>query len=464
MTDPLPPDGPRDLLLRAQRALVGGALVPAAVHVRGDRIHAVLPADAPAPDGAEEMLLGAGSTLLPGVVDSHVHVNDPGRAEWEGFPTALRAAAAGGVTTIVDMPLNSVPPTTTPEHLAVKVAAVGSPLVDVAFWGGAVPENLGTLAALKEAGVRGVKAFTSPSGVPEFGHLSAAELDRMLAECAELDLLAVIHAEDPAHLGPDGQLGRSDGPFLSSRPPAAESSAIGRVLAAALRTGARAHILHLSDAGCLPLLRTAREEGARVTVETCPHYLTFTAEEIPDGGTEFKCCPPIRGEANREALWEAVASGEIDAVVSDHSPSTPDLKRRGGGDFGVAWGGVSSLQVAFSATWTGARARGISLATVMERCAAAPARIAGLDDVGRIAPGMRANLVEYAPDAGWVVSAASLEHRNPVSAYDGSELAGLVRRTWVGGECVLEATDGLRVFSERRPGRLLLDARAVTRA
>lgn len=463
MTDRLPHQGPSDLLLRAPRALVDGALRPAAVHVRGDRIHAVLPVDAPAPEGAEEVVIPPGSVLLPGVVDSHVHVNDPGRAEWEGFPTALRAAAAGGVTTIVDMPLNSIPPTTTPEHLAVKVAAVGAPLVDVAFWGGAVPENLGALGALQDAGVRGVKAFTSPSGVPEFGHLSPAELDRMLAECAELDLLAVIHAEDPAHLGPDGELGRAYGPFLSSRPPAAESSAIGRVLAAALRTGARAHILHLSDAGCLPLVRAARGEGARVTVETCPHYLSFAAEEIPDGGTEFKCCPPIRGEANREALWEAVANGEIDAVVSDHSPSTPDLKRRGGGDFGVAWGGVSSLQVAFSATWTGARARGIDLATVMERCAAAPARIAGLSDVGRIAPGMRANLLEHDPDAVWSVRVDSLEHRNPVSAYDGRELVGVARRTWVGGECVLDARGGRRVFSEQRPGRLLLAEGAVTR-
>lgn len=445
----------QDLLLRAARLLTEGELVPGALLVRQGRIEAVLPSEAETPDGAREVLLAEDSVLLPGVVDAHVHVNDPGRADWEGFPTALRAAAAGGVTTIVDMPLNSIPPTTTPANLAAKIAAVGAPLVDVAFWGGAVPENLGTLASLKDAGVRGVKAFTSPSGVPEFGHLEPDALDRLLAECAELDLLAIVHAEDPAHLAPEGELGRGYQPFLDSRPPAAEASAIQRVLTAALRTGARAHILHLSDAGSLPLIRAAREEGARVTVETCPHYLTFAAETVPDGGTQFKCCPPIRGAANREQLWEALASGEIDAVVSDHSPSTPDLKRRGGGDFGLAWGGVSSLQVAFSATWSGARARGIGLATVMERCAAAPARIAGLSDVGRIAPGLRANLIELAPDATHQVRATALEHRNPVSAYDGTELAGVVRRTWVGGELAMDASGPERVFSAGPSGRVV---------
>src|SRR5262249_1935320 len=329
--------------------------------------------------------------LLPGLVDPHVHVNEPGRTEWEGFAPATSAAAAGGVTTLIDMPLNSLPPTTTPAALAVKRAAARpSAVVDVGFWGGAVPGNLADLAGLHEAGVFGFKAFLADSGVPEFGALAAARPDAGPAA------LLIVDAEGPGVLGsaPD-PAGRRYAGFLASRPAAAEDTAIAGLLAAARRHGARVHILHLASASALPLIAAAQADGARVSAETCPHYLTFCAEEVPDGATEFKCCPPIRDAANRDGLWAGLAEGLIGAVASDHSPCPPALKRREAGDFGAAWGGISSLQLGLPAVWTGARRRGRALADVVRWMAAGPAALAGLVGKGAIAPGCDADLVAF---------------------------------------------------------------------
>ena len=376
--------------------------------------------------------------LLPGLVDTHVHVNEPGRTEWEGFSTATRAAAAGGVTTIVDMPLNSIPPTVDTAALALKRSvAAPSTHVDVAFWGGAVPENLGSLRALHDAGVLGFKAFLAPSGVDEFGHLDGPALERALAEIGSFGGLLLVHAEDPAVLDRHPHAGgRGYDAFVRSRPPEAEVDAIARVLDGVWRTGTRAHILHLSSARALPLLRQARAEGLPVTVETCPHYLTLTAERVPDGGTSFKCCPPIRDDDNREALWQGLLDGDIDMVVSDHSPSTIDLKTAGDGDFALAWGGIAGLQVGLAAVWTEAARRLIPLATVVHWMATAPAALAGLDAKGAIRVGGDADLVAFAPCASWSVDAATLHHRNKVSAYDGAEVLGVTRRTWLRGEPV----------------------------
>ena len=377
--------------------------------------------------------------LLPGLVDSHVHVNEPGRTHWEGFASATRAAIAGGVTTIVDMPLNSIPPTVSVQALHVKRdVAKGQVAADVAFWGGAVPGNLDQLRPLLEAGVVGVKCFLLDSGVPEFPPLDDAGLRAALTELAAVDGLLIAHAEDadviavaPPSTGP------SYAGFLASRPGAAEETAIGGLIEAARDTGARVHVVHLADGDALPMLRAARAEGVRITVETCPHYLTFAAEEVPDGATSFKCCPPIRESRHREALWAALADGDggqplIDMVVSDHSPCTPDLKRLEDGDFGAAWGGIASLQVALPAVWTGARARGIGLDRVVGWMSAAPARLAGLSAKGAIAVGKDADLVAFAPDERWTVG--DLEHRNPVTPYSGRSLTGVVRRTWLRGE------------------------------
>ncbi|GGY06660.1 allantoinase AllB [Streptomyces anandii] len=438
-----------ELVLRSTRVVTPEGTRPASVVVAGGTITAVLPHDAEAPPGARPEDLGD-DVLLPGLVDTHVHVNDPGRTEWEGFWTATRAAAAGGITTLVDMPLNSLPPTTTVDNLRTKQdVARDKAHVDVGFWGGALPGNVKDLRPLHEAGVLGFKAFLSPSGVEEFPHLTQEELARSLAEIASFDGLLVVHAEDPRHLAAAPQQG---GPkyadFLASRPHHAEDTAIAALIDRARRLDARVHVLHLSSGDALPLIAAARADGVRITVETCPHYLTLTAEEVPDGASEFKCCPPIREAANQDLLWQALADGTIDCVVTDHSPSTADLKTD---DFATAWGGISGLQLSLSAVWTEARRRGHGLDDVVRWMSAHTARLAGLDArKGAIAPGRDADFAVLAPEETFTVDPAALHHRNRVTAYAGRTLHGVVRSTWLRGERIV--ADG--EFTAPR-GRLL---------
>jgi allantoinase len=429
--------GDLDLVLRARRAIVGGAEVAVCVGVQGERIATITPYD-DAPAAARTIDLEDDEVLLPGLVDTHVHVNEPGRTEWEGFATATRAAAAGGVTTIVDMPLNSIPPTTTVAGLEAKRSvAEGQVRVDVGFWGGAVPENLADLEPLHRAGVFGVKCFLLDSGVEEFGALSAEEFARAMAEIARIGGLMLVHAEVGELLDEAALDGRHYAGFLASRPRAAEDAAIALVIDQARASGGRAHVVHLSSSDAVPLLRAARSGGVDISVETCPHYLTFAAEQIADGATELKCCPPIREADNREALWGALDAGDIDFVVSDHSPCTVDLKRQGDGDFGVAWGGIASVQLGLPAVWTGARRHGHELADVVRWMATAPADRIGLGHKGRIEVGVDADLVRFAPDEQFTVDVAELHHRNPVSAYSGRRLDGVVRETWLRGAPIL---------------------------
>ncbi|HWE88658.1 MAG TPA: allantoinase AllB [Pseudonocardiaceae bacterium] len=423
-----------DTAFRARRVITPQGERAACVGVRDGRIATVAPFDSPV-DAARLIELAADEVLLPGLVDSHVHVNDPGRADWEGFDTATSAAAAGGITTIVDMPLNSVPATVDADALAVKRAtARGRAHVDVGFWGGAVPANLDRMPELHDAGVFGFKCFLPPSGVEEFGCLDYDRLADVMKTVAHLDALLIVHAEDPSALdqAPPPH-GRRYQDFLVSRPPWAEHTAINRVLELAQRFDARVHILHLSSAEMPHTLQYFTDRGVRATVETCPHYLTFCAEEIPDGATQFKCCPPIREAANRERLWRALADGVIDCVVSDHSPCTADLKRFDTGDFAAAWGGIAGLQVSLPAVWTGARQRGLGLSDVVRWMAQRPADLVGLHRKGRIVPGADADFCVFAPDDAFVVDAAALRHRNPISAFHGRPLAGVVRGTWLRG-------------------------------
>ncbi|MPY82568.1 MAG: allantoinase AllB [Actinophytocola sp.] len=423
-----------DLVFRARRVITSAGEQARSIGVAGGKIVAVEPYDADL-DAGRVIDLDADVVLLPGLVDTHVHVNDPGRTEWEGFETATRAAAAGGVTTLVDMPLNSIPPTVDVESLAVKRKTAESKVhVDVGFWGGAVPGHLGDLPALHEEGVFGFKCFLLHSGVDEFPPLDADELEQAMRTVAELDAQLIVHAEDSdiiAH-APATQ-GQRYEDFLRSRPRGAENTAIARVIDLARRTGARVHILHLSSSDALPMIADARRDGVALTVETCPHYLCFTAEEIPDGATQFKCCPPIREAGNQELLWQGLADGLIDCVVSDHSPCTPELKRLDVGDFGVAWGGIAGLQLGLPAIWTEARRRGFALTDVVRWMAAGPAAQAGMRHKGHIAPGYDADFCVFAPDESFVVDAAALRHRNPVSAYHGRTLAGAARGTWLRG-------------------------------
>jgi allantoinase len=422
------PSEPHDLVVRSRRAVLPDGERPAAVAVRDGRIAAVAPYDARLAAETDADL--ADLALLPGLVDGHVHVNEPGRTEWEGFATATRAAAAGGVTTIVDMPLNSRPPTVTADALAVKRAAAdGACAVDVGFWGGAVPGNVAELRPLHEAGVSGVKCFLSPSGVEEFPELDEPGIRAAMTELASFGGLLIAHAEDPGRLAEPAGPGYAE--FLASRPPEAENAAVTLVARLAAETGCRAHIVHLSDAGSLPVLATWRARGARITAETCPHYLTLAAEEVPAGATEFKCCPPIRGGANRDGLWAGLASGAIGCVVSDHSPCVPELKK---GGFDTAWGGISSLQLGLPVVWTAARARGHGLADVARWMAAGPAALTGLGGKGRIVPGYDADLVAFAPDRTFVVDPAELRHRHPLTPYAGRELTGVVETVWLRGE------------------------------
>jgi allantoinase len=340
------------------------------------------------------------------------------------------------------MPLNSVPPTTTVAHLETKRdVAEGQVTVDVGFWGGAVPGNLADLEPLHHAGVFGVKCFLLDSGVEEFGALSAEEFSLAMREIARIDGLMLVHAEVGEMLDESALDGPHYAGFLASRPRAAEDAAIALVIDQARASGGRAHIVHLSSSDAVPALHAARAAGVDVSVETCPHYLTFAAEQIADGATELKCCPPIREGENREALWGALDAGDIDLVVSDHSPCTVDLKQQGDGDFGVAWGGIASVQLGLPAVWTGARPRGHQLADVVRWMATAPADRVGLGHKGRIEVGADADLVRFAPDEGFTVDVAALHHRNRVSAYDGRRLDGVVRETWLRGTPILLGAD-----------------------
>ncbi|SMH36488.1 allantoinase [Rathayibacter oskolensis] len=438
----MPSDAPSlDLVIRSSAVLTENGWQPGSVAIAEGLIVAVGEFDAPW-QTAEEVVLPQGQVLIPGAVDTHVHVNEPGRTEWEGFASATRAAAAGGVTTIIDMPLNSIPPTTTVAGLEAKrAAAAPQALVDVGFWGGAIPENLGTLRELHDAGVFGFKCFLSPSGVDEFPHLSTEQLFEAMREIAAFDGLLIVHAEDPGELessANDG--GASYGTFVDSRPPASEKSAILHVIEAVRETGGRAHILHLSSADALPLLREAKAEGLRITAETCPHYLTFDAGSIPDGATEFKCCPPIRDVRNRELLWKGLLDGAIDIIASDHSPATAELKFAHDGDFGLAWGGISGLELSFRAIWTGAQERRIPLEQVVAWMSTGTAAFAGLGQKGLLRAGADADLVAFDPDAESRVDVDALAHKNRVSAYDGRVLRGAVVATWVGGVAVTAST------------------------
>ncbi|MGW0498062.1 allantoinase AllB [Streptomyces sp. NPDC003007] len=442
-----------ELVLRSTRVITPEGTRAASVTVAGGRITAVLPHDAPVPDGARLEDLGD-HVLLPGLVDTHVHVNDPGRTEWEGFWTATRAAAAGGITTLVDMPLNSLPPTTTVPHLRTKQqVAADKAHIDVGFWGGALPDNVKELRPLHEAGVFGFKAFLSPSGVEEFPHLDRESLARAMAEIAAFDGLLIVHAEDPRRLASAPQQpGPRYADFLASRPRDAEDTAIAQLIREAKALHARVHVLHLSSSDALPMIARARAEGVRITVETCPHYLTLTAEEVPDGASEFKCCPPIREAANQDLLWQALADGTIDCLVTDHSPSTADLKTE---DFATAWGGISGLQLSLAAVWTEARERGHGLEDVVRWMSTRTSALVGLDDrKGAIAVGRDADFAVLAPDETFTVDPAALQHRNHVTAYAGRTLHGVVKSTWLRGQRIV--ADG--AFTEPK-GQLLTRTR-----
>jgi allantoinase len=431
--------------IRSQRVVFPKAIEPATLEFEQGKITAILPFDHPAEGGD---LIDAGANfLLPGLIDAHVHINEPGRTDWEGFATATRAAAAGGYTTLVDMPLNCLPSTTTPENLQLKrTAALNQCSVDYAFWGGVVHDNAGHIQPLADAGVLGYKCFLVNPGIDGFTMLNRSQLEAAMPLVAKTDLVLLAHAELPeaieqstARIKAAGSDWRRYPTYLGSRPNKAEVDAIRLLIELSRKYRCRVHIVHLSSSQALADLQRARAEGLPITVETCPHYLHFCAEEIADGSTLHKCAPPIRSRANRERLWQALSAGDIDLIATDHSPCPPEMKTRGGGNFLDAWGGIASLQVALPVVWTEAVKRNIPIASVVRWMSEQPARLAGLSHrKGCIQIGQDADLVVFDPDAEQRVDAAGLQHRHPITPYHGETLRGAVRTTFVRGEKVFD--------------------------
>jgi allantoinase len=421
----------------SSRVVTPEGLRSAAVVVEEGRIQSVR-SIADTPRGAEVYPCGD-LVLLPGLVDSHVHINEPGRTEWEGFATATRAAAAGGYTTLVDMPLNCLPETTTVAALEAKRhAAAGQCRVDWAAWGGLTGLNAAHLAPLAEAGVAGFKCFLINPGIEGFAMIEKHELETALPALARTGLPLLVHAELAEHLYQANDIDdwSQYATYLRSRPDEAELAAIRMLLDLCRKYRFHLHIVHLSTALAIPELSEARNEGLPITVETCPHYLHFFAEGIPTGGTLYKCAPPIRSRENREALWQGLRDGVIDLIATDHSPCPPSMKQ---GDFRQAWGGIASLSVAISVVWTDMRERNLPLERLASWMSAQPAKLAGLDDrKGAIAAGYDADLVVFDPDAKFTLQAEDLQYRHLVSPYLGETLRGKVQATFIRGASVYD--------------------------
>jgi allantoinase len=424
-----------DSVIRSRRVVLPGGIKPAAIHVRDGTIIKV-----GAWDEAESatLLFDAGDhAILPGVVDLHAHINEPGRTAWEGFESATRAAAAGGITTLVDMPLNSIPATVGAAELDRKISATAGKLwIDVGFHGGIVPGNENNLPPLIRAGVVGLKCFLCDSGVDEFPAVTIDQLAGPLQRVSELNPWILVHAECPEVLAAARERLKDRRTwtyrdYLKSRPDEAEIAAIRQLIELAEITNVRIHIVHLSSAAALPLLAQAKAKQIRITSETCPHYLTFEADSIADSATALKCAPPIRSAANRDALWKGLREGVIDIIASDHSPCLPELKADR--DFSRAWGGISSLQCSLAAVWSEAHQRGFGLSDVALWMCQRPAELGRLTMKGSIAPGKDADLICFAPDETFTFEADQIIHRHKLTPYSGRQMLGVVQQTFLRG-------------------------------
>ncbi|HEX7294638.1 MAG TPA: allantoinase AllB [Pyrinomonadaceae bacterium] len=443
-----------DVIIRARNVVLPDAIAPASIHISDGKIIHVGPYEHPSVE-CDVVSVSDSSLVMPGLVDTHVHVNEPGRTEWEGFATATHAAAAGGTTTLIDMPLNSIPATTTVAALQAKLnAARDKCYIDVGFWGGVVPGNTNELEPLYKAGVVGFKCFLVPSGVDEFPHVAEHDLREAMPQLTRLGALLIVHAELP-HEEPESATTDPNqyDTFLSSRPCADENKAIELMIRLSREFATRVHIVHLSSAEALPMLKAAQASGVRISAETCPHYLHFAAEEIGPGHTEFKCCPPIRDGRNREQLWTGLVEGTIETIVSDHSPCPAEMKLLEQGDFMQAWGGISSLQLRLPIVWTEARRRQLSILDITRWLCYEPARLVDLHHrKGSITEGNDADLIVWDPEADFTVTPAMLQHRNQLTPYAGQVLSGVVQKTFLRGQKIYDSGE----FFAENSGSFLL--------
>jgi len=424
-------------------------MIAACVEVKNELVHAIHPY------GQQlvcQILDYKDHVIMPGLVDSHVHINEPGRTEWEGFNTATQAAAAGGITALVDMPLNCIPVTTTKAAFQEKLAAVDDKLwVDCGFWGGVIPQNINDLDELLNAGVLGVKSFLIDSGIEEFPNVEAEDIRAAMPILAKHDVPYLIHAELDCGGFDNAIINEKYNSFLASRPKKWENDAISLMVDMARESkengdNCKVHIVHLSSDEALATIAQAKNEGLRFTAETCPHYLTLSSENIPDGKTLFKCCPPIREDKNREHLWQAIIDGHLDFIVSDHSPCTPELKHIDSGDLEKAWGGISALQFGLPLIWSEAKERGFSLVDLARLMSTETAKFAGLDSVkGKIAVGLHADFLVFDPNQSYIITNEMIKHRHHITPYAGRLVTGQVLHTFVRGHHVYQQDQFINV-------------------
>ena len=428
------------LVLKSTQVVINGALTAAQILIENGKITEIADYDAKLAIRADDF---GDQVIMPGLVDTHVHINEPGRTEWEGFNTGTQSAAAGGITCVVDMPLNCTPVTTSVDALKQKLDSLAGKLwIDCGFWGGVIPDSLDDLDELLKAGVLGVKSFTIHSGIDDFPKVEQQHLSQAIDILAKYNVPYLIHAELDSDENEPAEIGHNYQSFLKSRPKSWENDAIDMMIDLAEKAKSKGvlgkiHIVHLSSAEAIPAIKSAQQRGLQLSAESCPHYLTLFAEDIPDGKTLFKCCPPIREQQNREQLWEGLADGTISFIVSDHSPCTPTLKHIDTGDIENAWGGISSLQFGLSIIWTEAQQRSYSLLDVINWMATEPANFAGLGDrKGQIACGYDADIVVFDPQASYQIDPKMIKYRHKITPYEGRKVSGIVKRTYVRGQLV----------------------------
>ncbi len=429
-----------DIKIYSKRTLIEDKLVPATLFIKDGKIKDI---QNDKPSDTTNLIDVGEDILMPGIIDPHVHINEPGRTDWEGFETATKAAAAGGITSLVDMPLNSAPVTTSvTAYQEKRNSTIRKLYVNCGFWAGLVPDNCQSLERLLDSGVLGIKAFLTHSGIDDFPNVTREHLEKAMPEIAKRNLPLLLHCElDEKHEGLQNLLKTptSYNAYLNSRPRSWEDKAIEMVIDLCEKYNCRTHIVHLSSSNSIEQIIAGKKKGLPLTVETGQHYLYFNAESIPDARTEYKCAPPIREKENNEKLLDALLDGTIDFVGTDHSPAPPDLKEIDSGNFAKAWGGIAGLQFALPVLWTVVSKKGATVLDVSKWMSSNVAKFIGLNNVkGKIAIGYDADLTVWNPEEYFTVNEKNIQHRHKVCPYIGENLKGVIKKTIVNGKLVYD--------------------------